>query len=123
MNIICVYNKIDLTKTPVSSTVDKVYLSVKTGAGLPLLIEVLAKRLGKHEHGDTPFLARRRHLVALQHTHESIQQALNQCKQNVNLELVAEDLRIAQQYLGEVTGEFTSDDLLGMIFSEFCIGK
>ena len=67
-------------------------------------------------------MARRRHLEALGRTREAVTRALGR-RPNDESELIAEDLRLAQQALGEITGEFTSDDLLGEIFSSFCIGK
>ncbi|MDD5123412.1 MAG: tRNA uridine-5-carboxymethylaminomethyl(34) synthesis GTPase MnmE, partial [Methylovulum sp.] len=78
---------------------------------------------GFNEATDNVFIARRRHLEALAHAHEAVETALNQLQKNQAGELAAEDLRIAQQSLAEITGEFTSDDLLGRIFSSFCIGK
>jgi tRNA modification GTPase len=69
------------------------------------------------------FLARRRHLEALNKAHELLETGLQQLTFNGAGELLAEDLRQAQQALGEITGQFSSDDLLGRIFSSFCIGK
>ena len=68
-------------------------------------------------------MARRRHVEALQNAYHSLMQAQEIFAKTQSGELVAEDLRLAQQYLSEITGEFTSDDLLGKIFSKFCIGK
>jgi tRNA modification GTPase len=121
--VIKVYNKIDLTNIQAQADNSQVYLSAKTGSGLSGLFAVLAQRLRGDEQGDTPFLARHRHLIALQQAQEHIHKARQFVSRSTELELVAEDLRLAQQSLGEVTGEFTSDDLLGKIFSEFCIGK
>jgi tRNA modification GTPase len=119
------YNKIDLldeeAKSIKANDVDCVYLSVKTKAGLSLLKQRLKKSAGFYtvENG---FSARRRHLDALDQTEKHLLNA-----QRVLLarafELVAEDLVRAQHSLGEITGEFTADDLLGKIFSEFCLGK
>lgn len=129
--VIFVQNKIDLIdaeKLEALKHADKsqhaqVYISAITAAGLQDLIDSIANRLGSEEQGDTPFLARRRHLIALQQAGENIKAALEQLVLSTKLELVAEELRLAQQSLGEITGEFSSDDLLGKIFSEFCIGK
>lgn len=120
---IWVHNKIDLTKLQASTSANHIYLSVKTGVGLPELLTMIASKLHADEQGDTPFLARRRHLIALQQAQQNIQAAGVRISAPTELELAAEDLRLAQLSLGEVTGEFTSDDLLGRIFSEFCIGK
>jgi tRNA modification GTPase len=68
-------------------------------------------------------MARRRHLDALARADAAVARAREQLIENAAGELVAEELRLAQQALGEITGEFTSDDLLGRIFGEFCIGK
>jgi tRNA modification GTPase len=69
------------------------------------------------------FLARRRHLQLLDQSHQLLKDGINQLTTSKAGELLAEDLRLAHQLLGEITGEFTSDDLLGKIFSNFCIGK
>ena len=123
--VVHVYNKIDLVNS--NKDEDKVkgvtYLSVKTGRGMEDLIEKISEKLIGQPQGDTPFLARRRHLNSLQQAKENISNAQNCLADFGELELAAEDLRIAQQSLGEITGEFSSDELLGRIFSEFCIGK
>jgi tRNA modification GTPase len=67
--------------------------------------------------------ARRRHLEALARARSHVEEAARQLRERRAGELVAEELRVAQQALGEITGEFTTDDLLGRIFSSFCIGK
>lgn len=121
--IIFVHNKIDLTNLQAGVNKNQIHLSVKTGAGLQDLIDMLTSRLFGKQQGDSPFLARRRHLIALQQAREHIAAALQHIGGATNIELAAEDLRLAQQALGEITGEFTSDDLLGRIFSEFCLGK
>ena len=129
--VICVVNKIDLIdaqdlaslKTRHKNEQAQVYISAASAVGMQELIATIAQRLGCEEQGDTPFLARRRHLIALQQAGEKVSAALTQLSSSNNLELVAEELRLAQLSLGEITGEFSSDDLLGKIFSEFCIGK
>ncbi len=121
--VIRVHNKIDLVAGQAGAGEREVWLSVKTGSGLEGLIELIGYRLLGREQGSTPFLARGRHREALQRTQAHIQTALQGLRQAADLELAGEDLRLAQQALAEITGEFSSDDLLGSIFSEFCIGK
>ena len=119
--IIKVFNKCDLVTT--RKEIDQLYISATTQQGIEKLITVIGQRLGHDESGDTPFLARSRHVIALQQARQNIQLTSHRLNDTSALELVAEDLRDAQLYLNEITGEFTSDDLLGKIFSEFCIGK
>ena len=127
LDITTVYNKIDLLnaapeiKNTESGT--QIYLSIKTGAGMDLLIQHLKQSVGYNDATENIFIARTRHLEALRKSHELVQNALHQLQTTQASELVAEDLRLAQQALAEITGEFTSDDLLGKIFSSFCIGK
>jgi tRNA modification GTPase len=122
-----VFNKIDLSGTParVDETLDppRAFLSAKSGAGLDLLREHLMSRAG-YRSGDAGALsARRRHLDALQRARACVERAAETLSTTRAFELFAEDLRCAQLALGEITGEFTSDDLLGEIFGSFCIGK
>lgn len=88
-----------------------------------MLTSHLKEFVGFNANAENVFIARRRHLEALKTAHEFVVQALSQLQNALAGELVAEDLRQAQQHLAEITGEFTSDDLLGKIFSSFCIGK
>jgi len=101
-----------------------VRLSVKSGAGMDRLLEHLRKSTGLDEIGEGVFVARRRHLQALQATLDHLL-AGRACLDagDGGLEVVAEELRLAQLALAEITGEFTSEDLLGRIFADFCIGK
>jgi tRNA modification GTPase len=122
-----VFNKIDLTR--VQASVDEareppqVFLSAKTGEGLDLLRAHLKARAG-YRSGDAGALsARRRHLDALERARVCVVHAAETLSTTRAFELFAEDLRRAQLALGEITGEFTSDDLLGEIFGSFCIGK
>ena len=101
----------------------EIYLSIKTGQGMDLLKQHLKQIMGYQEETDNVFIARRRHIEALQQAHDFLTSALSQLQNNQAGELVAEDLRQSQNALGEITGRFTSDDLLGKIFSSFCIGK
>jgi tRNA modification GTPase len=127
MNITTVYNKIDLLgKAPELNTTEtgtQIYLSIKTGAGMDLLTQHLKQSVGYNEAAENIFIARTRHLEALGKSYDFVKNALFQLQTSLASELVAEDLRQAQQALAEITGEFTSDDLLGKIFSSFCIGK
>lgn len=127
VNLTTVYNKIDLlTLAPRltnAETGTEIYLSVKTGAGMELLVEHLKQSVGYNANEENVFMARTRHLEALEKSFEYVTNALQQLQTTEAGELVAEELRLAQQTLGEITGEFSSDDLLGKIFSSFCIGK
>ena len=96
------------------------WLSAKTGEGMVQLESELLRVAGWHPGAEDVFLARERHLQALQDAKGHLLQAVDRGGQ---LELFAEELRLAQERLGSVTGEFTPDDLLGEIFSRFCIGK
>ena len=121
-----VFNKIDISgKAPAlvdsGDRVD-IYLSVKTGEGMDLLKQHLKQSVGFGLGDESVFIARRRHIEALTMAERAIQDALAQLAVAAP-ELVAEELRQAQYALSEITGEFTSDDLLGEIFSSFCIGK
>ena len=124
---IWIYNKIDLIKTKAKveqiNNDQIVYMSAKTGEGLSLLKKVILNTVGFEgnvEGNQSKFMARKRHLEALEKVHQSIQRA----QLNItSAELIAEELTIAQQCLSSITGSFTSDDLLGEIFSKFCIGK
>ena len=101
----------------------EVALSIKTGAGLDALREHLKASMGYVNSGEGRFMARRRHVDALRRAGAILEQAAQQFQAHRAGELLAEDLRIAQDTLAEITGAFTSDDLLGRIFSSFCIGK
>lgn len=98
------------------------YLSAKSGAGLPELKAKIKEVVG-YQATEGQFLARRRHLQALDEAKELLLTGFKQLAIHRAGELLAEDLRLAHQSLCEITGEFTSDDLLGKIFSSFCIGK
>jgi len=117
-----VHNKIDLTGEPPRSAegCDEVWLSAKSGAGIDLLKRQLLILAGWQNAGEGAFMARRRHLDALYEAERHLVLAVEVFGQ---LELMAEELRLAHQALSAITGEFTADDLLGEIFSRFCIGK
>ena len=102
---------------------DRLAISAKTGDGIGELRQHLKTCAGYGNLGEGGFMARRRHLQALQQALQHVQQGDQQLQQNQAGELLAEELRQAQQCLSEITGEFSADDLLGKIFSSFCIGK
>ncbi|HAT1922577.1 TPA: tRNA uridine-5-carboxymethylaminomethyl(34) synthesis GTPase MnmE [Legionella pneumophila] len=120
--IITVYNKIDTTKFSAKCDRQTVYLSAKTGEGMSELKKVIKQVVG-YQPAEGQFLARRRHLQALDEAKTLLLNGQAQLTNHKAGELLAEDLRLAHQMLCEITGEFTSDDLLGKIFSSFCIGK
>jgi tRNA modification GTPase len=120
---VIIRNKIDLSGHEAGiSAQGVVYLSAKTGAGVAELKQHLKDKVGVHDYSEGNFIARRRHLDALQRAQQALNNAETRTRAYQN-ELLAEELRLAQQALGEITGEFTADDLLGKIFSTFCVGK
>ncbi|WP_304437698.1 tRNA uridine-5-carboxymethylaminomethyl(34) synthesis GTPase MnmE [Thiomicrospira sp. WB1] len=130
-----IHNKIDLIeKTPglvkndaaeqaKSGVETQIWLSAKHGAGLGLLTRHLKERMGLVQTGEGVVMARERHIQALEVAQQFVASGAVQLHEFAAGELLAEDLRQAQQALSSITGEFTSDDLLGRIFSSFCIGK
>ncbi len=121
-----VFNKIDLTdREPAleSSVPPRVFVSIVTGAGIALLREHLKQCAGFQSAESGTVSARRRHLDALARARDHLTEARIQLIEHRAGEVMAEELRRAQQCLGEITGEFSSDELLGRIFSSFCIGK
>lgn len=115
-----IHNKIDVTAEAPRAAGDEVWLSAKTGAGVELLRGKLLEAAGWQSAGEGAFMARARHLDALARGAAHLAAARQAATQ---LELLAEELRLAQAALSDITGEFTADDLLGEIFSKFCIGK
>jgi tRNA modification GTPase len=119
-----VLNKIDLAgQSPMadeSSDDECIRLSAKTGEGIDVLRRALLALAGWQSGGEDVFMARERHLGALGRVAEALERA---GRAMLHSELFAEELRLAQRELGVITGEFTADDLLGEIFSRFCVGK
>jgi tRNA modification GTPase len=115
-----VHNKIDATGEAPRALGDELWLSAKTGAGVDLLRQKLLEAAGWQAAGEGVFIARARHLDALARAAQHIAAARAAAAQ---LELFAEELRLAQAALSGITGEFSADDLLGEIFGSFCIGK
>lgn len=121
--VLTVHNKVDLTGKVVGKQADHLYISAKHGLGLDVLKAELKARMGYQGEREDTFMARRRHLQALQVTQDAVERAEQQLIVFNAGELMAEELRVAQDALGQITGKFSSDDLLGEIFSSFCIGK
>jgi tRNA modification GTPase len=125
--ITLVLNKIDLTGAAArlddAATPPRIFLSARTGAGLDLLRTHLQTSAGYLKSESGALAARRRHLDALSRARQHVQTAADTLSSTRAFELFAEDLRLAQHALGEITGEFTSEDLLSEIFGSFCIGK
>jgi len=126
IGITTIFNKVDTQNQPAEIVEDqgtKIYLSAKTGEGVDLLKQHLKDCMGYQQKNEGQFIARRRHLDAIDNAGQHLKIAdinLHQLKAG---ELLAEELRLAQEALSSITGEFRSDDLLGRIFSDFCIGK
>lgn len=129
--VVRVLNKTDLTGlAPTAQALDadldlsEVRLSAKQGDGVALLRDELLRIAGWQAGAESVYLARERHLIALRAAEEHLATAAAHADQNSQaLDLFAEELRLAQDQLNSITGEFSSDDLLGVIFSRFCIGK
>jgi len=120
--VLTLHNKIDLAsgRPRLSEDGREVWLSAKTGAGMDLLRSRLLQLSGWQASGEGTFMARGRHLQALTTAKTHLDEAAAMLQQ---LELFAEELRLAQEALAGITGEFSADDLLGEIFGSFCIGK
>ena len=100
------------------------YLSASDHLGIDLLRTELLRVVGWQQTGESLYLARERHLIALKAAHMHLENAAGLAAQDdQSLDLFAEELRLTQERLNSITGEFTPDDLLGVIFSRFCIGK
>ena len=114
-----VYNKIDTLGRPANAT-EALYVSALTGEGIDALRQWLLNAAGWQPTGESVFMARERHLRALESAREHLDAS---GEHQTQYELFAEELRLAQMALSSITGEFTPDDLLGEIFGKFCIGK
>jgi tRNA modification GTPase len=122
--VLHVWNKLDQNPAAQNDLQDGVAISAKRGEGLEVLRRRLLALAGWQQPGDGLFMARARHLQALALVDGHLVQAVTLLAARAeHLDLLAEELRLAQRALGEITGEFTADDLLGEIFSRFCIGK
>lgn len=126
--VIIVNNKIDLMNLRPEARRDiqgrvVVNVSAKTGEGMVLLMEQLQRLFVEETSGEDIILARARHIDALEETRRLIREGQEKYRRHKSSELLAEELRHAQESLGKITGNFVTDDLLGEIFSRFCIGK
>lgn len=126
-HVTVIRNKIDLTADSPRIDVDKgvsvIQLSAREQTGIALLQQHLKEVMGYQGSGEGAYMARRRHLDAIEQSTEVLNTGLWQLKTQGAGELLAEDLRLAQQLLGEITGQVSADELLGKIFGSFCIGK
>jgi tRNA modification GTPase len=121
--VIDVWNKVDAAPLG-NSAATGILLSAKTGLGLDKLRHALLAAAGWQASNGGVFIARERHIHALRRVEQHLALAAEHlAAQDQSLDLLAEELRLGQNALSEITGEFTSDDLLGVIFSKFCIGK
>ena len=125
--VLRVHNKIDRLNGALATprrAADELWLSARSGGGVDLLRATLLELAGWQAGGESPFFARERHLQAIGEAAGHVAQARALAELgNAHLDLLAEELRLAQEALNRITGEFTADDLLGVIFSRFCIGK
>src|SRR5262245_29687302 len=124
LKAVTVFNKIDLSGEAPRAEEEpegwRIRLSAKTGEGIDALRRALLALAGWQAGGEDAFMARERHLVALERVAAALERAGESAPRT---ELFAEELRLAQRELGSITGEFTPDDLLGQIFARFCVGK
>ncbi len=122
IDITYVHNKIDLLDKVPTNTDNHIYISAENGFGVDKLKKHILDKVGYTSQNESIYTARERHVGAIDNAYEHILFAKEQFSLG-NGELLAEELLIVQDYLNSITGEFSSDDLLGEIFSRFCIGK
>ena len=122
-NLQLVFSKCDLPLAGPQADPQALYISTLDGTGMEQLIERITGNVSDYNQDNQAFMARRRHVDALLRAQKAVLQATHTFDSTRSGELMAEDLREAQGFLNEITGEFTSEDLLGKIFSTFCIGK
>lgn len=122
-NVLRLYTKADLISSEQKASTRESLLSTKTGEGVDEVIDLLTKNYADYNQNESTFIARKRHVEALRSSLQYLMNAQSIFEQTQSGELMAEDLRISQQSLNQITGEFTTEDLLGKIFSSFCVGK
>ncbi|MCF6764433.1 tRNA uridine-5-carboxymethylaminomethyl(34) synthesis GTPase MnmE [Thiotrichales bacterium 19S3-7] len=118
-----VYNKVDLLKQPPTDSNNSIHISAKTGHGIEQLKNKLLEIIGFKSTNESLFTARERHINALESAKDHLNTGFEQLTIYHSGELLAEELKLAQNQLSSITGAYTADDLLGEIFSSFCIGK
>ncbi len=127
LSITIIKNKVDITNEPISikkiGNYSVIFLSVYKKKGINLLRQHLKERIGFNHHVEGQFLARHRHIEALNIAYGHLKKSYKQLMIANSVELLAEELRLTQKALNKITGEFSSNDLLNEIFSNFCIGK
>ena len=121
--VLVVRNKIDVAESRDNFDDHTIEISAKTGEGIDALRERIRRLAGYRDLGEGAFTARQRHVEAIERAARSFATGRAALTESRAGELLAEELRIAQRHLSEITGEISSDDLLGRIFSSFCIGK
>ena len=121
--VIVVRNKIDLVGEAAGSRDGVLFLSARTGEGIDALKAAIRELAGYRASTEGAFTARQRHIEALERSRQHFDAGVRRLQAERAGELLAEELRLALDALGEVTGKVTSDELLGRIFSSFCIGK
>src|SRR5690606_30670902 len=122
--VLVVHNKVDLLPAGSRLPEGVLGISAREGTGLDVLRAQLLRIAGWNPGGESPWLARERHLAALRQAREHLREAgVHAAQDDRVLDLFAEELRLAHEALCAITGEFSSEDLLGEIFSSFCIGK
>jgi len=122
-HLLRLYTKSDLINAKQKKTITECLISTKNGEGIDDVIELLTKNYADYNQNQSTFIARKRHVEALKASLTSLHHAKSIFEQTQSGELMAEDLRFSQQALNQITGEFTTEDLLGKIFSSFCVGK
>ena len=123
VSVLHVFNKADLPGAA-AAPAGALALSARTGLGLDALRQTLLQQAGWQAAPEGLFIARTRHVQALRRTQEHLRLAQQHAAvRDAALDLLAEELRLAHRALGEITGEFSNEDLLGEIFTRFCIGK
>lgn len=123
IDVTFIRNKIDLLNEKPSVEKNRISVSAKSNQGIQLIRDHLKNVMGYKGQGEGEFLARRRHMQSLGKAEIHLAESVKALHNNHEGEIIAEELRLAQNALNEITGEFSSDDLLGEIFSSFCIGK
>jgi tRNA modification GTPase len=118
-----VLNKLDLLPEEPSPEPGAVWISARTGRGVGRLRAEIRHAVGAADQAEGSFSARQRHVDALRRARRHVMAGLDELRASGSGELLAEELRLSQAALGEITGEMLPDDLLGEIFSSFCIGK